>query len=196
MSPETSIPETAVLVLSVCGLVFAVLSALEERVKWVSAFCRWFGEGCRQTADYTMLGFPISWWGAAYYLVLAAAVLAAKPLVFWLVFAGLGFELTFVYILVVMRAFCIFCFLNAFVVALLAATVFEAAMTFPALTAVLACFIVSYFLIWNENRSRLAPERGPGPRRRNVLAVVDGKTVTAEEVERPISSRLHALELE
>ncbi|MCF8053343.1 MAG: thioredoxin domain-containing protein [Desulfobacterales bacterium] len=194
MLPEVSIPTNAVIVVSLFGLAVAVLSALETKVKWIAAFCARFGDGCRQTADYTMLGFPISWWGGVYYILLIGATATVRPLVFWLVFAGLGFELTFVYILVVIRAFCVFCFLNAFVVAVLVAVVFEPAAFWPALATTLAVFIASYFLIWRENRSRLAPETESVGKQPNVLAEIDGKSVMAEEVERPISDKLYELE--
>ena len=179
MLPEVSIPTNAVIVISLFGLAVAVLSALETKVSWIAAFCARFGDGCRQTADYTMLGFPISWWGGVYYILLIGAAAAVRPLAFWLVFAGLGFELTFVYILAVIRAFCVFCFLNAFVVAVLVAVVFETTMLWPALATALAVFIVSYFLIWRENRSRLAPETQSSPKKPRVTAESDGKTVTA-----------------
>jgi protein-disulfide isomerase len=120
----------------------------------------------------------------------------ADPLVFWLVFAGVGFELTFVYILAAIRAFCIFCFANAFVVAALAVAVFDPAHVWRAVSAALAAFVASYALIWRENRSRLSPEKESPPGARGVYAEVDGTEITAEEVERPISQQIRAKEME
>jgi uncharacterized membrane protein len=110
-------------ILTLLGLAVSILSALENRVTWIDAFCSFFGEGCRRTAEFTLFGLPIAWWGIAYYLLVGAVLLAVEPLLFWVVMAGVGVELTFLKIMAIIRAFCIFCLFNAVVVVLLLAGV-------------------------------------------------------------------------
>jgi protein-disulfide isomerase len=141
--------------ISVLGLVVSVLSALETKVNWIASLCAFFGQGCRRTADFTLFKVPISWWGAAYYILLMGTAAIAPALVFWLIMAGLGFELTFIYILAIIRAFCIFCFLNAFVVLLLVIWAFDPALVWEAAGTALFFFTGSYFLLRLENRSML-----------------------------------------
>jgi protein-disulfide isomerase len=144
--------------LILAGAAVSIVSALERHVRWIAAVCSLFGEGCRRTADFTLLRIPISWWGMAYYAALAAAASIAEPGLFWLVMAGFGFELTFVWIMVVMGAFCIFCVLNAAVVAGLVWVVFDPALAWPAAAVALLVFIVSYYLIAKENQASLSRE--------------------------------------
>ncbi|MGA6925523.1 MAG: vitamin K epoxide reductase family protein, partial [Desulfosarcina sp.] len=118
-------------ILILAGAAVSIVSALERHVRWIAAVCSLFGEGCRKTADFTLFNIPISWWGMAYYAALALAALIAKPWLFWLVMAGFGFELTFVWIMVAVGAFCIFCVLNAAVVAGLVWVVFDPALAWP-----------------------------------------------------------------
>jgi len=139
------------------GLVFAVLSALESKVQWIASFCALFGEGCARTQDFSLLRVPISWWGVAYYLVLIAAALLAPPLVMWLVMAGVGFELTFVYTLAALRIFCIFCILNALTVLGLAIIVFDPEQVLVSVVIAGVFLVLSYVLIRLENRRLFDP---------------------------------------
>jgi protein-disulfide isomerase len=179
------------LILSFAGLLFSVLSALENRIQWISSLCGFFGEGCKRTADFTIFKIPISWWGMAYYLCLALFCLFAKPLVFWAVIAGFGMELTFLWILVWLRIFCIFCGLNALVVGLLLIVVFDPARIWQAITVALLSFLGSHALISRENRAELASSSENEP---DLLARVDGSEIREEEVERPLIQQIHRLE--
>ena len=137
------------------GLGVALLSALEKRVRWIDSLCAFFGEGCRRTADFTLFTLPVSWWGGLFYLALALTALAAPSLTGWLVMAGAGFELTFIWIMLAMRAFCIFCLLNAGVVAGLLFLFLDTGRTWRSLIIVLLFLLVSSVLLWRENRDRI-----------------------------------------
>ncbi len=143
-------------ILTGVGLAVSVLSALENRVKWIDAFCAFFGEGCRKTADFTLFTLPISWWGVVYYAALALAGGFVRPAVFWFIMAGFGFELTFLWIMARMRTFCVFCLLNAFVVGALAVTAFEPNRIWSSAAVVLIFFLGSNHLISKENASRIS----------------------------------------
>lgn len=179
-------------VLAFAGLLIAGLSILETRVKWIASFCAFFGEGCRRTADFTLFRLPVSWWGVTYYLFLALAVYWAKPLVFWAVMAGFGFELTFVWIMASTRALCIFCLLNAFTMSSLFLLAFDRSRIWQAISVVLLFFISSKYLLARENR--LETSTRPENKELSVIAKIDGQVVTAEHLERPLAHRIYDLE--
>jgi predicted DsbA family dithiol-disulfide isomerase len=194
---------TAVLlILCAAGLAAAVLSALEGRVAWVDRICAFFGQGCKRTARFTLLGRPVSWWGAAYYLLLALAVLWARPLVFWLAMAGLGFELTFVWIMLTIRVFCVFCLFNALAVAGISAVALAGAgpeRLWQAAATVLALFVASNALLSRENVEEMegrAPGLAPPPEEpARPAARVDGEPISEREVERALVADIHELEM-
>jgi len=176
---------------AVAGLVFAVFSALEKRVAWIESLCNVFGEGCRKTADFTIFRIPVSWWGMGYYLVLIGLLLFARPLVFWFVVIGLGLEITFLWTLLTLRAFCIFCALNAVAVAALVFFVFDPARIWPAATTALLFFLVSNYLLARENREKLTEDTEP----KELAAEVDGQPIRLQEVTRPLSQRIYNLKM-
>jgi thiol-disulfide isomerase/thioredoxin len=150
LSPEDY--EIAALLLILAGLVIAVLSLLERRVRWVQRFCAFFGEGCRRTANFTLLGVSISWWGIAFYAGLGVVFFFVRPLLFWAVMAGFGIEITFVATMIAIRALCVFCALNSIVVVLLAVLTFDLRRAGPGLLLAVAAFAVSLGLLFRENR--------------------------------------------
>jgi protein-disulfide isomerase len=146
---------TIFLALCAAGFVVSVLSALETHVHWIDRLCAFFGEGCRRTAEFTLLGAPVSLWGMAFYLLLPAMLIAYDPLVFWLVAAGVGFELTFVRIMIFIRAFCIFCVANAAVVIGLAVTAFDPSRVWTGIVLAVAALAVSSVLLKRENTEEM-----------------------------------------
>jgi len=174
------------------GLVFAVFSALENRIAWIAAFCAAFGDGCRKTADFTILQIPVSAWGIGYYLVLILLLLFAEPWVFWFVMIGLGLELTFLWTLITMRAFCIFCALNAVAIAALVFFEFDIARIWPAATTALVFFNGSHYLLSRENRAELSGSRHSD----DLAAEVDGHPIRMDEIKRPLTQRIHNLKME
>ncbi len=181
-------------VLIIAGLAVSVLSVLETRIRWVAAFCGLFGNGCRQTEDFTLLRIPIAWWGVAYYTGLALLVSIASPWAFWFVMVGLGFELTFLWIIISIRAFCIFCLLNAAVVVGLVYVFFDSERVWQMAAVALFTFIVSKALIHWENRPDESAEGEESAK--CVVAEVAGETITRDELECPLLQRIYQLESE
>ncbi len=145
--------EIAAIILILAGLAAAVLSLLERRVKWVQRFCAFFGEGCRRTATFTILGISISWWGIAYYVVLGLVYFIPRPLLFWVVMAGFGVECTFVATMIIIRALCVFCALNSLVVVLLTILSFDVHLAWPGILLAVVTFAGSLAVISRENRA-------------------------------------------
>lgn len=199
MTPAATQPTALLLILSAAGLLVSLLSALENRVEWIGRFCALFGSGCRRTAEFTLLRLPVALWGGVFYVVLAVAALAAEPLIFWLVMAGLGFELTFVLILVTTRTFCIFCALNALVVAALAVTVHEPGLFWQAAAVALFFHVFSGLALAVENRGEL--DQGGALEEDSILygavaARVGEREIMEWEIERPLIQDIYLLQME
>jgi len=183
---------SATIVLAFVGLLVSIVSALENRVTWISALCARFGDGCRRTQDFSLFRIPVSWWGIAYYTALAAVIPLAPSWIFWLVMAGLGFELTFLWIMAVIRAFCIFCAFNAVVVAGLVWAVFDPARLWAGTTLALVLFIGSKMVLKWENQAEMAPPSEAHPE--DAVAAVDGDIITRGDLERPLAQQIYRLE--
>ena len=160
--------EIVALALIALGLVVALLSILERRVKWVQRFCAFFGEGCRRTATFTLFRVPIPWWGIAYYSALGVIFFLARPLMFLAVMAGFGIEVTFITVMVAIRALCVFCLLNSVIVALLTIFTFDVRRAWLGVAAAVVSFGTSLALIFFENRLHFRK-----PPREEVLAEIE-----------------------
>jgi protein-disulfide isomerase len=183
-----------VLILSAIGLGAAILSGLESRVEWLASLCGFFGEGCRETTVFRLLGAPVWLWGAVYYAVLAGAALCFRPAVFWLVMAGLGAELTLVQVLVAYRWMCVFCLINAVVVILLVLFCLRKSRLWQAAAVSLLVFILAGFLLPREDPA-MAQNESKNPRT-TVVAKVGEKVITAQELERPLAQKIYAMQQE
>ncbi len=160
---------------SICfvGLLISILSLLENRIKWIAAFCALFGNGCQRISDFSLLKLPIAWWGIVFYLLLILARVAYLPVIPWLVIAGLGFELTFIVILLRIRSFCVFCALNALIVAFLVWRSFDPSHILPGGATALFFFIGSFALMRMENRPLLVSANTSGRQTKESRKVMD-----------------------
>ena len=162
--------------LALGGLIVSILSILEKYVKWILSFCDIFGKGCRKALKYHLFGVPVSWYGAAYYSFLILLIYLMEPWVFGFIMVGFGVELTFVWILFYVRAFCIFCTINALMMTGLFLCAFDSNRIFEGLLIVLFFFLVSLFLLYRENVSELSGdleiEDDPGTGPKNALVII------------------------
>ena len=139
------------------GLTVSVVSGLENRVRWIGRFCSFFGKGCRKTEIFRLLGVRVSWWGVLFYASLALAALAIPEMVRWLVMLGTGFELTFVWIMLVVKIFCIFCLFNALVVLGLFLMWIDPGLLPASGGIIVFSLMISSVLLWRENKARIRP---------------------------------------
>jgi len=153
--------DTAFWILIGAGLAVSALSGLERRVQWIADFCAWFGEGCKRTEAFTLFRVPIFAWGLAFYGAVALVRPLAEPLVPWAVAAGLGAEITFLWIMLRLRVFCIFCLLNGVVVLLLSGTVLGPERAWQAAVLALLVFGASNAILQRENREEMGISGGP-----------------------------------
>jgi len=195
MIPAAAFSPTIVLILAIAGICVSVLSIAEKHVPAITSFCKFFGEGCQKTMDFTLFRIPIGWWGLVFYLVLLFLIFTLPSLVFPAVMAGVGFEITFLYILMAIKAFCIFCMLNAIVVLGLFLCTFSPELFWPAAAIALFFFITSNFLISRENVESMDPSADTHPADKPA-ARVNGETITARELEIPLRQTIYEQKLE
>ncbi len=182
------------LILAALGLCVAVLSALESHMPWLASFCGSFGDGCKETATFTLLRIPVSYWGIAYFVLLAAVICFAKPWVFWVVMSGFGLELTFLWLMVSLEMVCIFCLANLLVFIFLFGFAFEKNRIWQTVSISLIFFTLFNFFIQRENDTEVKPVSERSAER--IIATVAGTNITAEELESPLASRIFRLQEE
>ncbi len=170
------------------GFVVALLAALESHVPWISAFCGLLGDGCQETEQYRMLGLPIAGWGMAYFVGLGLLFMRKRSWLFGAVMAGVGFEALFVQIMLESHFVCVFCAVNFGVVLLLLIGLFDRNRIGQMGGGILLSFTLAGFLV-SDGRSR-APEYAGHA----VLAIVGDLEITTDDVERPLTSAIHALQ--
>lgn len=143
--------DTLLMIAALLGLALAVMSGLAEHVDVLRSWCAWLSDGCRATASFTLFGIHLWILGAAFYVLLAAAVILARGMLAYLIPAAVGVEIVLLGVMAYLGAACVFCLGNAVVVALLAALFIREAGPWRALAVALAAVIVSGALLVREN---------------------------------------------
>jgi protein-disulfide isomerase len=182
------------LLLSLTGIGISVLSALEGRVAWLGTFCGLFGEGCRETGLFTLLGISVWIWGAAYYSVLTGAILFSRPAVFWLIMASFGAEISFAWIMATLGLICIFCLLNAVVVVLLVALNLDKHRLWQAISMCLLALVITNLLLAEQKPGEI--QRNSDKQSSSVVAQVGNEKITAIDLESPLTARIYGLQHE
>ena len=175
--------------LGTIGLLVAVLAFAEPYLATLAHLCGFAGGNCRDTAAYTLFGQPVAVWGLAYYVVLLGCILKAPTWTFRLIMAGAGVEATFFYALVAHRIFCPICMLNLVVVVALAVLIFRLPRAWEALALGLLFMVLSLAPFTSENlpqRNLARTDAEPA-----VVARVDGKPITAGDLERAMAGRIY-----
>ena len=76
-----------ILSLGLIGVVVASLAGLSHHLEWLASLCSGFGDGCRETAEYTLFGVPVWLWGVVFYLLVSLLCVRTYDLLFWLLAA-------------------------------------------------------------------------------------------------------------
>jgi protein-disulfide isomerase len=179
------------MLLSLLGVLVAFLTGLSHRVDWLATLCSGFGDGCRETAEYSLIGVSVWVWGVIFYLMAALVLLRARSLLFWVVAAGFGTELGLMWIMFSTEAVCVFCLANFLVMAALALVSFEKTRIWQTVAVTLAALIFSNLAIsgHNGNPASAMERRNPA-----LAATVAGQVITYEELVQPVSSRIYDLQ--
>ncbi|WP_309386439.1 thioredoxin domain-containing protein [Cerasicoccus frondis] len=176
-----------IIALILVGIVVASLSALEAKIPAIAEFCGMLGDGCHNTHQYRLFGLPLAPWGMLYYGVMGMLCLHRRGWVFWGAVAGLGFELALLRIMVENEFICVFCALNFLVVCFIWLLEFDRNRLWETAAVSLMTFTLAGFLITDGRSEKLTNET-------DILALVDGNAIWAEDIERPLSAPLHRQE--
>jgi len=180
--------------LSFAGLFISATAGLADHWMWLQLLCAGFAGSCKEAAQFTLLGLPLWAWGIAYYMLLGVSVYRFPRWLPWLVSSAIGFEIALVWIAVVSRLYCTFCLGNFLVVLLLAVISFDMQRFWQTVAISSIFFLFSTLLLPRENGlSGFIAARQDQP---NVVAKVAGTTITEEELETPIASRIYELEMQ
>lgn len=182
-STDTSLSGKIIGIVIILGVVTSIMSGLETKVAWISSFCSAFGDGCRETVPYRMMGIPIPFWGVGYYTMLALLYLIRPSWLFFPVMAGCGMEAVLVVIMTKMKFVCVLCGINLMWMLILFLLLFDRKRIALMLCLGLACYIASDALI--QSPWAALPENPA------VLARVGDRDITRKEVEQPITTRLY-----
>lgn len=178
-------------ILSLTGIAVAAVAGLSHRFEWLASLCTGFGEGCRETADFSLFRLPLWVWGVGYYLLVTLLYFRGRGLLFWILALGFGVELGLMWIMFSQSIICLFCLVNFLVMLALFLCVFQAPRVWQALTVTLAAAILAALIIPYENPRQPSPAAGQQPA---LAARVGTKTITYDELVLPLSSRIYDLQ--
>ena len=175
------------------GLGMAAFAGMAEHVQWLASLCSGFSDGCRETAQYTLLNLPLWLWGVGFYLILGLVIHFRQRLTLWLVAGGFGMELSLMWIMFTNSVVCVFCLGNFLVVLLLVLFSMEKERFWQMLAICLSALIVSLAVIPRHNAVLASSSSGPA---QSVIASVADRTISSEEIEKPLEIRIFELERE
>jgi protein-disulfide isomerase len=179
--------------LSGAGLLFAVLAGISERVPWLHAICTGMGDGCKETATYTLFSVPLWIYGVLAYIALGFAVLIRRlqPSVEWLVGVLLGVEAVLVLMMAEEKLLCVYCLGNLLVVLALFTVTFRRESFWRTVSLSLMAYLVSFHFIVSADAGGAAAKKDSEPPQ--VAARVGSKDITMAELEAPLNARLFDL---
>jgi protein-disulfide isomerase len=180
-----------IFVLSLAGILVALVAGLSHRLEWLAALCTGLGDGCKATAQFSLFALPVWLWGAIYYLLVSALWVGAYGWLFWVLAAGFGVELGLMWAMLSMNTVCVFCVANFAVMVALVLCSLHKARIWQTLTVTLAAFILSTALIPKGNgiQSYTASKQDPF-----LVARVAGQVITYDELVQPVASRIYDLQ--
>jgi protein-disulfide isomerase len=191
MAEEYRLRRRIIIVLSLAGILVALLAGLSHRLEWLASLCTGLGDGCKATAQFSLFAVPVWLWGVIYYLLVSALWVGAYSWLFWVLSAGFGVELGLMWVMFSMNTVCVFCIANFAVMAALILSSFQRSRIWQTLTVSLTGFILSTALIPNEKgiqpyaASKLDP---------SLAAKVAGQVITYDELVHPVASRIYDLQ--
>ena len=180
-----------ILSLTLIGVVVASLAGLSHRLEWLASLCSGFGDGCRETAEYNLVGVPVWLWGVVFYLLVSLLCLRTYGLLFWFLAAGFGMELGLMWTMFSMKTVCVFCLANFLVITALTLCSFQKARVWQTLAVTLAAFILSTVVISHEQGSDASAAGNKTPA---LAASVGGQVITYDELVQPVASRIYDLQ--
>lgn len=175
------------------GLTLASLSGLTLVSDWIASICLGGDAGCREAAQFRLLEAPVWLWGVAFYALILLLAWRLPRALLSVVAVGFGVEVFLGWIMVSGKLFCIFCILNLALMGLLAALAFDRTRAWQALALTLAGLIFGSLALVPDQPRTVHATHAPS---QEIAATVAGQTITSEELNRPIASRIHDLQFQ
>ncbi len=157
-----NVKEKSIWILIILGILIAIASALESHWQWLADLCGSFSSGCSEVRVFTFLNLPIAYWGIAFYTLLVLINRFAKKWLFWLIMAGVGAEITFLWIMYSLNMPCLFCLLNGLNMLLLFLCCLQKKLIWQATVVCTVSFLIFNFILTREN-SQVVAAAGSGP---------------------------------
>ena len=176
------------------GIAVSLVSFLETRWAGLASLCGWFGSGCSDAADYSLLHIPLALWGGGFYLGLALLLSIRPSWVFRWGMVGVGAELVLVGLMFDRNIVCVFCLGNALIVAVLFILLLQRRKFWEGIALVLLGGIVFHHFVVLENPPPVAFRAVAGAG--SVLARVNGRVITLEDLEAGIATPLYKMRTE
>jgi protein-disulfide isomerase len=182
------------LIISLAGLVIALLSGFREDIPFVKSLC---STACSDAAEIRLLGLPLWFMGVVFYAGVALLALFEQGLAPWIVGPAVGVEAVLVWIMIQMKIPCVFCQVNAAVMLLLLAAAFRKRLFWQQATLALLFFVGFFF--WgpfDNGSSRYAPVnagRAAGVQRDDTTAIaatIGDEVITEQRLEVLLGSKL------
>jgi protein-disulfide isomerase len=182
------------LLLAAAGFILAALSGAAEHVEWISALCGSFSDGCKKAAGFSFIYLPVWVWGLAFYAALALSIHWFPRLFGWLLAVGIGCEATWVAIAIGKKIICVFCLGNLVVIILLLPFAFQKSFFWRSLALSALSFVLSMGAMIYQEQGLF---RGPDAQDRSqIIAHFAGESITRDEVEGPLATRIYELEMQ
>jgi len=177
------------LLLAASGCLVALFTGASEHVGWLASLCSGFLGGCRETAQFTLLKLPLWLWGVGFYAVLLLTAFRLSVLRFYLVIAAFGVELRLLWLMFAMHALCVYCLANFIILLFLLALSFDKSRIWQMSTVSMLFLLFSVFLLPLPAKYLAAA----GEPEHHIVARVGDKTITVEDLEGPLASRIYEL---
>jgi len=177
-------------VLGLFGLLVAGLAGALEHIPSLQFLCT---SACRETGDIVILKLPVWVWGALFWTMVSFTALLNVSFIPFLAAPGLGVELALVWLMLLMKALCVFCIANAVLVLVLAVLSFRKEVVWKQSVFLLLFLIGSTNWIPYEN-GLFASTAVPVPAsEKDVLAKVGDDVITDHRLEVLLGSKLFEL---
>jgi protein-disulfide isomerase len=198
---EHGFRERIVVLLATIGVAAALMSGLSHHLDWVANLCGIVGQGCHETSKFVAVVVPVWLLGLAFYVAVISVALFCPSLLFWVAVTGMGMELAFVWIMLSQQVVCVFCLVNLFVILAVFSLTFDRQRIWQTVAMVAVFVLVGLIVVRKEDVPSLKPVEAIAPSvaeraEENLAAKVGERVVSLEELEAPLSLRLHELKVQ
>jgi len=188
--------EKLLVLLSLAGFLLCALTGMSEKADWLDVLCTSASEGCRETAAFSLAWLPVWAWGLVFYGILVLAFSRAKKWIIWVVSAGMGVELSLIWVLLSKKLVCVLCLGNLAIVLLLVLLSFDRKRVWEMVSFCLLFLVLSGFVLIHGPESAASASGADRTEAPVAAAEVAGQVITMQELEAPFLNRIHEMQQE